>query len=318
MRLSGPLPYRHIAPPLARAARMPRLPMREPFSSWRAPQRAAITTEDGIVAGMLPPLSYTKASFTGEAAGYYHNLFAVAGNPAAGALAAPGLNGATVDDSSAIGGMFRFDNPSSGNAYLSKLSVSVGANILGFLLYDLLWYNTGIAVTTTTAQNITFPTLPSRCVPASGSTPDALGGAIEIWIHCATATTNAGVVANTTMSYTNQANAAGRTGTIIGPGWPITAVAGTFWPIGLSGSDTGVRSVQSITLGTSYGAGAISLFAIRRVAFVPFVAAISGGLFDWAALGFPRLYNDSALYMAVLLSGTAAGNTTGDLAYSHG
>lgn len=278
----------------------------------------AITTEDGIVAGLLPPNSFVKGSFTGEAAGYWHNLFAVAGNPAAGALSTPGVNGATVDDSSGIGGMFRFDNPASGNAYLARAAAALGANMVALLFYDLLWYNTGIVVTTTTAQSITFPTLPSRCPPASGSTPDALGGDIEIWMHCATATTNASAVTNTTISYTNQAGTAGRTGTLVTPGWPATAVAGTFWPFGLQGSDVGVRSVESVTLGTSYAAGAVSLMAVRRLAMVPFVAPTSGALMDWAGLGLPQLYNDSAIYMAVLLSGTAAGVTVGEINYAHG
>lgn len=277
----------------------------------------AITTEDGIVSGMVPPNAFMKSSFTGEAAGYFHNLFAVAGLPAAGALGAPGLNGASVTTTT-LGGALPFSNPAAGNTYLSKLSVSVGANIVGFMLYDLLWYNSGIAVTTTTAQNITFSGLPSRCPPASGSTPDALGKNVEIWIHCATATTNAGAITNTTISYTDESGNAGNTGTIIAPGWPATAVAGTMHPIGLAGADTGVRSVQSVTLGTSYGGGAISLMAIRRIAFIPFVAASSGALIDWAGLGFPRLYDSSALYMAVLLSGTAAGVTVGDTAYSQG
>jgi hypothetical protein len=278
----------------------------------------AIATEDGIVAGLRPPQAFHKASFTGEAAGQFHNLFAVAGAPPAGALAAPGLNGATVDDSSAIGGMFRFDNPASGNAHLAKLAVSVGANIVGFMLYDLLWYNSGLVVTTTTAQNITFPGLPSRSVPASGATPDGNGGNIEAWMHCITATTSAAAITNTTISYTDQAGNASNTGTIMGPGWPATAVAGTFVPFALAGNDNGVRSVQSVTLGTSYGGGAISLMLIRRIAFVPFVAATSGQLLDWAGLGLPRLYDDSALYMAVLLSGTTAGTVQGDLSIAHG
>jgi hypothetical protein len=279
---------------------------------------AAITSEDGIVAGMLPPITFIKGSFTGEAAGYFHNLLGVGGIPPAAILGTPGLAGTTVNSTSSIGGMFRFTDPTSGLAYLAKLSANVGAAIVGLMLYDLLWYNSGINVTDTAAQTINSVTFPPRCVPASGTTPDSNGRGIEIWIHCVTATTNTGAITNTTISYTNQDGVSGRTGTILAPGWPATAVVNTFHPIGLQGSDTGVRSVQSITLGTSYGGGAISLFAIRRIAWLPFVSASSGALFDWAALGFPQLYNGSALYLAALLSGTSAGTCAGDLAYSHG
>jgi hypothetical protein len=272
----------------------------------------AITTEDGIAAGLKPSLRYQKATFTGEAAGQMHNLFAIAGRPGAGAFATPGLAGATVDDASAIGGMFPFDNPASGNAHLAKLSVSVGANIVGFHLYDLLWYNSGLAVTTTTAQTINSVTWPAR--DRTGTTN---GADIEIWLHAAVATTNAALVTNTTYSYTNSDGTASRTAGLIS-GWPATAVAGTVVPFGLQGSDRGVRSIQTLTLGTSYGAGTLNVLAVRQLCFVPFVGAVSGALLDWAQLGLPQLYNDSAIYMAVLLSGTAAGGTQGDLNHTHG
>lgn len=277
----------------------------------------AITTQDGVVAGMKPPVSFYKGSFTGEAAGYFHSLFGVSGIPGAGTLGSPGLNGASVTTTT-LGGALPYANPAAGLGYLAKTSIAVGANIIGFLLYDLLWYNSGITVTTTTAQNITFSGLPSRCPVNGSTTPDANGNLIEAWLYCSTATTNVGAVTNTTISYTDEAGNAGNTGTIVTPGWPATAVAGTFHMFSLAGSDAGVRSVQSITLGTSYGAGAVNLMLIRRLAFVPFSTATSGALLDWAALGLPQIFDSSAIYAAVLLSGTAAGTCAGDIAFAHG
>lgn len=310
-------------PPFARRA--PILPEREPFA-WlrkapfvappprrtRAPLHAAITTEDGIVAGLKPPASFTKNAFTGEAAGQWHDLGVVAGNPGVRTLDAPGMGGAAVSYGGGLGGELPWANPSSGNAYLAKLSASLGANLIGLLLYDLLWYQSGIAETTTTAQTVNSVALPAR--DKAGTTN---GDGVEVWMHCTTATTNAGAVANTTLGYTNQTGTAGRSAGLA-YSWPATAVAGTMAPFGLQGSDTGVRSVQTVTLGTSYGGGQVELIALRRIAFMPMVSATSGALFDWAALGFPQLYNDSALYLAALLSGTAAGTTNGDLAFAHG
>lgn len=276
----------------------------------------AITTEDGIVAGLKRPIILQKNAFTGEAAGQWHDLGLVAGMPGARAFSTPGLAGATVDDSSAIGGMLSFENPASGNAYLAKLSLSVGANILGIMLYDLLWYNSGLVVTTTTAQTVNSTAFPSRCI-AAGDTFDANGGDIIAGLVAAVATTNASAVANTALSYTNQAGTASRTANLA-QSWPATAVAGTFVPFGWQGSDSGVRSIQTITLGTSYGAGTLNAMAIRRLAFVPFVGASSGALLDWAQLGFPKFANDSAVYAMALLGGTAAGITVGELNYAHG
>lgn len=271
----------------------------------------AISTEDGIVAGLQAPAVFVKNAFTGEAAGQIHNLGVVAGNPGAWVLGAPGMGGATVTTAT-LGGALRWANPSTGNAYLAKLAVSMGANLIGLILYDLLWYQSGLTEATTTAQTIN-----SVAWPARSNDGTANGDGVEVWMHCTTATTNAGAIANTTYSYTNQAGTAGRTAGLA-YSWPATGVAGTMVPFALQGSDTGVRSVQTVTLGTSYAGGQIELIALRRIALVPLISATSGALLDWAQLGLPRLYNDSALYMAAILSGTAAGVCVGEASYAHG
>jgi hypothetical protein len=276
----------------------------------------AITTEDGIVSGLKRPLTLMKNTFTGEAAGHWHDLGLVAGAPGARVFATPGLAGATVDDSSAIGGMLPFENPASGSAYLARLAVSVGANIVGIMFYDLLWYNSGLVVTTTAAQTVNSVAFQSRCI-AADDTFDANGGDIMVGLLAAAATTNAGAIANTSYGYTSQNGTAGRSANLV-QSFPATAVAGTFVPFGWQASDSGVRSVQSITLGTSYVTGTLNAMAIRKLSFVPFVGATSGALLDWAQLGLPKLANDSAIYAMVLLSGTAAGVSVGELNHAHG
>lgn len=271
----------------------------------------AITTENGIVAGMKPAAVFVKNAFTGEAAGQWHNLGIVAGNPGAWTLAAPGMAGVAVV-ANALGGALPFDNPTSGFAYLAKLAASVGASIRALMLYDLLWYQSGIVETTLTAQTVNSVALPARDKAGSVN-----GDGVEAWMHCTTATTNAGAIANTTLGYTNEAGTAGRSAGLAYD-WPATAVAGTMVPFGLQGSDRGVRSIQSVTLGTSYVAGQAELVMLRRIAMLPFVGAQSGELLDWAGLGFPRLFNSSALYLAALLSGTAADVVNGEANFSHG
>lgn len=265
-----------------------------------------ITNEDGIVAGLKPPVAFVKNAFTGEAAGQWHNLGVVAGNPGAWTLGAPGMAGAAVV-ANALGGALRFDNPSSGAAYLAKLAATLGANIAALMLYDLLWYQSGIAETTTTGQTVNSVALPARDIAGTVN-----GDGIEAWMHCTTATTNGGAVNNTTLGYTNQAGTGSRTAGLAYD-WPATAVAGTMVPFGLQGSDRGVRSIQTVTLGTSYGGGQVELVMLRRLAHLP-----ASALYDWAQLSLPRLYNDSALYLAAWLSGTAAGASNGDLAFAHG
>src|SRR5574341_374229 len=240
-----------------------------------------IVSEDAIVAGLKPPVPFVKNAFTGEAAGQWHNLGVVAGNPGAWTLGAPGMAGAAVI-ANALGGALRFDNPSSGFAYLAQAAAELGANINALMFYDLLWYQSGIAEATITAQTVNSVALPARDIAGSVN-----GDGVEVWMHTTTVTGNAGAINNTTLGYTNQAGAAGRSANLAYD-FPITAVAGTMVPFGLQGSDRGVRSIQSVTLGTSYVSGQIELIALRRLATV-----YGSGVFDWAALGFPRAFNDS-------------------------
>lgn len=265
-----------------------------------------ITTPAGIVAGLKPAVGLVKNAFTGQAAGQWHNLGTVAGIPGAWALGAPGMAGAAVV-ANALGGALRFDNPTSGEARLAKLGAALGSNVLALMLYDLVWYQTGIVEATTGAQTVNSVAFPARDIAGSVN-----GDGVEVWLHTTTVSGNGAPIANTTLQYTNQAGAAGRSAGLA-YSWPTAAVAGTMVPFGLQGSDRGVRSVQTVTLGTSYVSGQVDLIGLRRIAsFRP------GDLMDWAKLGFPRIFDDSGLYVAALLSGTAVGVASGETQEAHG
>jgi len=265
-----------------------------------------ITSEDGIVAGLKPCARFVKNAFTGEAAWQWHNLGIVAGNPGVWTLGAPGMAGATVV-ANALGGALRFDNPTSGEARLAKLVSELGANIAALMVYDLLWYQSGIAEATTTGQTINSVALPARDIAGSVN-----GDGVEAWLHCTTVSGNGGAIANTTLGYTNQAGTAGRSAGLVYD-WPASAVAGTMVPFGLQGSDRGVRSIETVTLGTSYVSGQVELVMLRPIATIH-----GSDLHDWARLGLPRCFDDSALYLAALLSGTAAGVSNGEANFAHG
>ena len=270
----------------------------------------SIVTEDGVLAGLKPPVPFQKNAFTGQASGQMHNLGVVAGNPGVWTLGAPGMAGVAVS-ANALGGALRFDNPSAGFAYLAKLAANVGANIRALMLYDLLWYQSGLAETTTTAQTINSVAFPARDIAGSVN-----GDGVEAWLHCTTATTNA-AIANTTLGYTNEAGTASRSAGLAYD-WPANAVAGTMVPFGLQGSDRGVRSIQTLTLGTSYGGGQVEILALRRLARIAFSADNAGDVYDWARLALPRLFDSSAIYIAAKLAGTAAGACDGEAAFAHG
>lgn len=269
----------------------------------------AILTTSQLIAGLLPAESVVKASFTGEAAGELASLYLVAGRPGAATAPAGGINGTAR--SSAVAGQIPFPAAVAGkNVYLAGLDAQAGANIGGVWIMDRLWDNVPV-VTTTTSQAIVSPAWPARDL--DGATA---GRGVLLALEVYTDTTNGAPNTGITVSYTNSAGTAGRTGTITS--FPATAKAGTFELVNLAAGDVGVRSVESITLTTSLGGGAAGLVAYRPVAFLPLAAANVGNRNDGLTLGLPRMYDSSVPFLVVPLLGTAAGQLTAGVQFAQG
>lgn len=262
-------------------------------------RRKATASEVAGAAGRA--VSFLKVGATMEAAGVLHSHHAATGSPGAWTLGTPGVNGANKDNTD--GGCLPFANASSGGIYLTGMTATMSV-AGGVWLVDLLWYNTGLTVTTTTAQAFTTPTFPARDV--NGSTN---GEGVEFGILVTTATTNAGAITNTTASYTDSDGNAGATATIAS--FPATAVAGTVVPFQLAAGDKGVRAIASVTLGTTYGGGAISIVAFRRIAYVPVPVANTGQAAMFASNPGVRLYDGSCLHLWQLPTATTATSVQG-------
>lgn len=270
----------------------------------------AITSTDTYLAGLLPAYNLVKTTFTGEAAGVMFSPFFTAGNPGAAAAPSPGVNGAALAMSgSTVGyaGQLPFPAAVSGDAvYLADLTVSQGGNVGAVYLCDRLWHNSGLVVTTTGAQTFTTPAWPARDYSGSTSGVDVLMG-----IEVSTATTNAGAITNMTASYTDSGGTAGNTATVTS--FPATAVAGTFVPFNLAAGDAGIRSIQSVTFGTSLAAGAVHIVAYRVIAVVGTpVASVAASM----PPGMPRrMYDNSVPFLLYDTVGTAGGVVSGTLQY---
>lgn len=262
------------------------------------------------------PFEYHKIGTATEAIGNWYCFAKDTGFPGAYSLGAPGLNGWWVDASQASNaanpagaaqvGVQRLVNPSTGVYYVTD--IGIGASVANvFNLFDIIWYNTGLVVTTTTAQAITVPAASKPARDLYGTTN---GDGWGFGILVTTATTNAGVT-TPTASYTNSDGTAGKTATITA--FPATAVIGTFVPFQLQAGDRGVRSIESITLGTSLVAGAISLVIYRTIASVVNPVANIGGIMNKLGSDMTgiRIYNGSALNWMFRASATTATTMNG-------
>jgi hypothetical protein len=267
----------------------------------------AITSLDQVIAGCQPPEHFLRTTAGLEGAGIKHSLFYNTGRPGQGSANAAGLAGAAL---TSVAGQIPRANPASGNAYLARLSVA-SSNAGTLLLADRLWHNSGIAVATTTAQTVNSVTWPAR--DAQGATN---GEGVMVALEVSASTTNAGAITNTVISYTNSAGVAGRTASL--PSAPATALLGTFLPFTLAAGDTGVRSIQSITLGTSYVSGTIHLVAYRLLSTIGVPVANVEFSVDAVTAGFPRLYNNTVPFLIWLPAVSTATTLTGQYIETHG
>ena len=249
------------------------------------------------------PVVFMKSGTAADTVGYWYCTSKDAGFPGAWAPGTPGINGRITDGTtSGDFGCIPIKNPATGSNYLTELTMGASINH-SHLFFDVLWVNSGIAVTTTTAQSITTPTLPARDV--NGATN---GEGCMIAMLTTTANTNAAVISNSTVSFTNSDGTSGRTATltaIAGSQIPATPVVGTIVWFNLQAGDRGVRSIESITLGTSLGAGAVSLMICRDLANIG-TSLVNVQFTRKLSEPGVRLYNGTCMLHCVLASATTA------------
>jgi hypothetical protein len=250
-----------------------------------------------------------KVGTASEAAGQYYCFAKDSGAPGAWSPGTPGINGRNTSGSTiADSGCVFAGNPTTGQNYIRNIAMAASQPGM-FILADVLWVNTGLVVTTTTAQAITQPTLPARDNLGTSN-----GFGVGAGILVTTATTNASAIGNITIIYTNSNGVTGRIGTMAS--FPATAVVGTFVPFQLGSGDVGVRSIQSITIGTSLVTGAISLVCFNFLATSPITLANVGSTGFQARLDL-KLNNDHCLLPFWLASNTTATNLTGTIFFTN-
>lgn len=257
----------------------------------------------GLVAYNGFAVPFMKSGTAADTAGYWYCTSKDPGFPGAWSPGTPGLNGRVTDGTqTADYGCIPIPNPSVGANYLTEIQMAASTNH-SHLFFDVLWVNSGIVVTTTTAQSIATPTLPAR--DTNGQTN---GEGCMIALLTTTANTNAAAIANSTVTYTNSQGVTGRTATlaaVAGSQITISPVIGTITWFNLAAGDTGVKSIEAITLNTSLVAGAVSLMICRDIATIgTTIANVSAQ----KVIGAPgiRLYNGTCMLHCNLASATTA------------
>lgn len=268
----------------------------------------AITTYDQLLAGMQQPRAFVKQTPTMATAGGMrgHTVWYGSGNPGAATASAVGVNGAAV--SGAVAGAIPRTNPPSGlNAYLAGLTIQA-SNAGSLWLIDRLWENSGLSVTSTTAQAITPASLPARSIDGTAN-GDGVFAAVE-W----SAAGGSGSP-TVTLTYTDQDGNTGASATLAAASSPPL---GTFEIFTLAAGDTGVRAPTSFIQSATRTSGTMHLVLFRVIAQVFCSASNTGNAIDAFGAGMPRLHDGFVPQLVWFPFSTTATNIIGTYIESHG
>jgi hypothetical protein len=171
-------------------------------------------------------------------------------------------------------------------------------------VYDRVYAASGFVGNVITAQAITgMPTLPAARAPNDGE-------GLEIWLESYTAI--GATASQVTVQYTNSAGTSGRNtvSEAITASFPVNRLQRLRYQDG----DTGVQSVQSVTLSVSTGtAGNFGIVLLERKCTLPLTFANVSNVMDFAATGLPTVQADSALMFVSMSTATTTGNIIGTI-----
>lgn len=267
----------------------------------------AITTMDGVVNGLSVGRHtvFNSPSFTTASGGWTNSQRAAVTSFGQMAIPATAAAGGTLHGTSEVG----FPNlPSpSGTRYLAKIAMT-SAQAGALHVYDRVWSCSGFSGTVTSAQPVTgFPTL---------TRPDSNGTGLEIWIECYSAT-GGSTQANVAVQYTNSSGVSGRNTVSV---THISSMpANRLYPVILQSGDTGVRSIQSITISASTGStGDLGVTLLKRIATIPLTSPNIPSALDFAACGMPIVLPNTAVNFIHQGTTTSSGTVLGSLVFIEG
>lgn len=198
---------------------------------------------------------------------------------------------ATACDSSTLGAMIR-PLAGSGDQVMVGSMFQSPINDSAALLIDRLSHQGGLSGTTTSTQTTNLPTA------ALTRYTSGVGVYAAIEVYSALGSTNA----VWTIVYTNQAGTGSRSATVI---LADTPSLNAFIPMPLQGTDTGVKSVESVTLTPSTGAaGNFGVTLFKPLVWIPALPTRMGrqnDIFDMPGWNTPIL--DAACLQLLLKVG---------------
>lgn len=270
----------------------------------------AITSLDGIIAGVKPPQFFTKSGSNNTVTGKPYSFWGIAGVPGAGSYDTTLAGIALSSTSGLVNGQIPYYNAAAGKQmYLARaVGLSSASGIM--FICDRLWHSGGLTITSTGLQTVNSATWPAR---DNNGTINGEG----ILIGVESSTTLGAATPTFTMTYTNSAGTGSRTATNQTP-TSSAATAGNFFMMALQAGDIGVKSIQSFQMSASYVSGTINLVAYRVLAVLEQPVSNLGVSADPVTGGMVKLYDGTVPFIIQLPGSVANVRISGQLIYTEG
>jgi hypothetical protein len=264
-----------------------------------------IATNNDFLASLKPRNRVNKISTAALIVGRLRSLWQLNGTPAPAAANIPAAGAALAYDRTSQGALAPFAAPGGANVFylagtrLRAVSTSAGLGA-DIDFYDRLTAQS-FAITAAGSAAIAAQALPRYT--AANNTDQ-----VEMFIEN-TGTVAIGVTTTLTITYTNSANVASRSTTVV---IPASMAAVDVIPVPLQSGDTGVLSVQSVSLSVlTSGPSQLTIVLAKYIGVhsCPFTN-LTGDVQDYAELGLPNITTSPCLWMVL------NPNTTATLAIS--
>ena len=227
-----------------------------------------------------------------SATGFWVSHWNTTGRPEIGLRPASGSETLDYDSQGSLNFM---KAPSGQRSVLLKTS-NRRFNVGSLYLYDRLMHTQLYDASANQVHNISTVPLPSR----AGS-----GEGVELLVEFATDTTTTDLLATIEIEYTNSLGVSGRTTSPIN--FPVRLRPHTTLRLPLQAGDSGIRSVEKITINSTWTTPTIAVVLAKRVtALRNHIAgeSITAGFLD---IQDPTFTNDMCIYLVMGASSTSTG-----------
>lgn len=276
-----------------------------------------ISTFDGIVNALgnnSSRLVIDKASLSNAVAGQYFSLWRATGQPGQGAIP---TTAATCNN--ALTGAMNFTQQTSpatsyggwANAVCSNSAVTIE-------IHDRLMHMGGMVGNVTTSQTVNLDLNGVTADNMVERIGDSNFSDVQWWMEWYTDT--GATASNATINVTYNDGTSNNL-TLVAVGGTVRA--GRMIPLNnlIPAADAGkyIRDINTVILSASTTtAGNFGFTATRPRMTMPLNIANKMEIFDWAALGFPEIFNSSCLWPIELCSTTTTGTVRGGGKIAHG